>query len=63
MIKVSPKVCVVIRRKAPRVVVPVVKSMVPSVIYDAIANHHVPDVPHVIIDQASIQVITHLLKI
>jgi len=62
-VQISPKVCVIVRRKAPRIVVPLAQKMVPSVIYDAIANHHVPDVPHICLDYASTQIIAHILKI
>jgi len=67
MIKVSPKVCVVVRRKVPRVVLPVVQkasvSMVPSAVYEVAVNHHVPDLHSLLLTTAGSEVLMHLLKL
>lgn len=65
--KLSPKVCVVIRRKAPRVVVPLVQkasvSMVPSAVYEVAVNHHVPDIHSLLVTTASSEILMHILKL
>lgn len=66
-VQISPKVCVFVRRKAPRVVVPIAQkasvSMVPSAVYEIAMHHHVPDVPQLFINCIASEVFMHIIKI
>ena len=66
-VQVSPKLCVIVRRKAPRLVVPLAKkasvSIVPSALYDLAMNHHTPDVHSLLVSTVSTEILSHLLKL
>lgn len=66
-VQVSPRVCVFVRRKAPRIVLPLAKkagvSMVPTAVYDVVANHHVPDIHNLVVSTVSTELIAHFLKL
>ena len=66
-VQVSPKVCVLVRRKAPRIVIPIAKkagiSLVPSAVIDMTTNHHLPDIPQLIVNCLASEIFSHVVKI
>lgn len=66
-VQVNPKICVIVRRKAPRIVLPIAKkagiSMVPSAVYELTTTHHLPDVPQLFMNCVASELFTHIVKI